>query len=244
MYAKLALASGLLVALPAVALNPSCAPGGNFDLSKWSLQLPSGSQGSPTTISGSKLSGCSGYTDQYFYTDGSTGQLVMKVPGSPASSGCVTTSGSSHCRTEFRESSPSSWSSSSGTHTLTVTMSVPKPDNGGHGTAIGQIFGSDAGKPLAEMYYSQSGEITIGVNQTPAGGSEVVSKVGQVAVGSSFTYILAFVNGKMSVTINGVKTSLSTYSWGTPNCYFKSGDYNQGSVPSEVHISSISVQHS
>ncbi|KFZ04392.1 hypothetical protein V501_09178, partial [Pseudogymnoascus sp. VKM F-4519 (FW-2642)] len=73
------------------ALNPACAPGGNFDLT-------------------SQLEGCSGYTNSdYFYTDSEDDALVMKVPGSPAGSGCVTTSGSLHCRTEFRETNPSSW---------------------------------------------------------------------------------------------------------------------------------------
>ncbi|KAJ9300240.1 CAZyme family PL7 [Paecilomyces variotii] len=53
----------LLFSTAIVALNPSCAPGGNFDLSKWNLQLPIGSAGSPTTISSSALQGCNGYQD-------------------------------------------------------------------------------------------------------------------------------------------------------------------------------------
>src|SRR6266550_3181194 len=69
-----------------LALNPSCAPGGNFDLSYWDLQLPSGTTGHPTTISSSSLQGCNGYqNDRYFFTDSGDGTLVMKVPGSPSS---------------------------------------------------------------------------------------------------------------------------------------------------------------
>lgn len=62
------------------ALNANCAPGGNFDLSRWSLQLPIGSAGSPTTISSGSLQGCSGWTNSdYFYTEGGDGALVMIV---------------------------------------------------------------------------------------------------------------------------------------------------------------------
>ena len=71
-FSRVALAVAALAALPAAAvpasdslasasLKPSCAPGGNFDLSKWNLQLPIGKAGSPTTISSSQLQGCDGW---------------------------------------------------------------------------------------------------------------------------------------------------------------------------------------
>ncbi|KAJ2982996.1 hypothetical protein NQ176_g1010 [Zarea fungicola] len=57
-----------------------CAPGGNFDLKGWELQLPIGTQGDPDTIPNSKLEGCHGYQDKpYFYT-GDDGAMVMYVP--------------------------------------------------------------------------------------------------------------------------------------------------------------------
>ena len=45
----------------AAALNPSCAPGGNFDMSVWSLQLPTGSKGKPDVITSAKIQRCRGY---------------------------------------------------------------------------------------------------------------------------------------------------------------------------------------
>ncbi|RFU27668.1 hypothetical protein B7463_g8675, partial [Scytalidium lignicola] len=102
------------------ALNPACAPGGNFDLSPWELQLPIG--------------------HQYFFTESSDAVLVMKVPGSPDSTGCVTTPNSLHCRTELREINPSSWNPNQATNRLTVTLAVPEPDDSGHGTVIGQFI--------------------------------------------------------------------------------------------------------
>jgi hypothetical protein len=61
------------------ALNPDCAPGGNFDLSIWELQLPIGSTGDPTTISNTELEGCDGWENfSYFFTETGDGALVMK----------------------------------------------------------------------------------------------------------------------------------------------------------------------
>jgi hypothetical protein len=134
----------LALVVSAAALNPSCNPGGNFDLSKWNLQLPTGNPGSPSTIPPSQLQGCSGYSSGVFYTDGNNGELVMTVAGSPSSAGCVTTPNSKHCRTEFREISPSRWSPNSGSNRLRVTLSVPRPDDSSHGTVIGQIHIDDS----------------------------------------------------------------------------------------------------
>ena len=52
---------GSTSATAATALNPGVAPGGNFNLSVWELQLPIGSPGSPTTILPSQLEGANGY---------------------------------------------------------------------------------------------------------------------------------------------------------------------------------------
>jgi hypothetical protein len=42
----------------AAALNPSCRPGGNFDLSKWALETPiDNGNGQPLVISAASLSG-------------------------------------------------------------------------------------------------------------------------------------------------------------------------------------------
>ncbi|HEV2635972.1 MAG TPA: ricin-type beta-trefoil lectin domain protein [Actinocrinis sp.] len=57
-------------------LNPSVAPGGNFTLSQWELQLPTGSAGDPTTILPAQLEGDSGFTDSYFST-GTDGSMTF-----------------------------------------------------------------------------------------------------------------------------------------------------------------------
>jgi hypothetical protein len=57
------------------ALDPSAAPGGNFDLSLWELQEPVGSPGAPTTFLPSQLEGPNGHQDMYVFTDTTDGSL-------------------------------------------------------------------------------------------------------------------------------------------------------------------------
>lgn len=227
------------------SLNPSCAPGGNFDLSPWTLQLPIGSTGDPEEISASSLEGCSGWENySYFFTESGDGALVMKVPGSPASSGCVTTPNSEHCRTELAEND--SWSPNDGTNVLSVTLAVEVPDNSEYGTVIGQIHmdSSVSTKPVCELYYNTAGTITMGVEQTRSGGDEVFTVVGSVPVGTTFSYKITYESNVLTVSINGgAAQELSTYSLDAPLSYFKAGNYNQGSDASDVHFFAISISH-
>jgi hypothetical protein len=247
MSAKTILPLLLLVPFAAAALNPKCAPDGNFDLSVWELQLPIGSKGSPTTISSSSLEGCSGYQSPlYFFTESGDGALVMKVPGSPSSSGCVTTPNSKHCRTELRETNPSSWDPNAAINRLTATLAVVEPDNSSHGTVIGQVHIEDSvsSKPVCELYYSSAGVITMGVEQTRSSGNEVYTTIGKVPVGTTFTYEIQYEKNVLSVSINGgAAKTLSTFSLDAPPSYFKAGNYNQGSKPSAVHFFAITVTH-
>lgn len=238
-----------VVAVPAALADPNCAPGGNFDLSFWSLQLPTGPAGTLTTIKSADLQGCSGYQDSNFSTDKSSGAIVLIAPGNPDLTHCTTSSGSTHCRTELREvdsqtGKNAAWSPK-GTNSLTVSMTVKAADDGSHGTAIGQVFASDAGKPLAEMYYSRQGEIVVGV-KPDADSGQIVTKVGDVALGTKFEYKLEYSRDVLTVTINGKATNLDTGSWDSPSCYFKTGNYNQGKSAdsSKVVIAAIKVSHS
>ena len=242
---------GVVVATPVAlwALNPGVPPGSNFNMTYWELQLPTGSTGNPTTISSSSLQG--GYENfSYFFTESGDGAMVMKVPGDPADSGCVTTTNSTHCRTELREVSPStgnavSWSPTAATNRLTATLAVEAADNGSHGTVIGQIHMDDSvsTKPVIELYYASNGTIQAGVEQTRSGGDEVYTTVGSVPLGQQFTYEIEYSGGVLKVAINGNFTTLSTYSLDNPASYFKAGNYDQGSNASDVHFFALTIQH-
>jgi hypothetical protein len=222
------------------------SPANGVDFSIWDLQLPVGTPGNPETIAGSKLSTYTDPKKEYYYTDSSTRAIVMKVPGSPASTGCVTTTNSKHCRTEFDETTPASWDPKAATNSMTSTLMVVKADNSQHGTCIGQIHieESVSVRPVAELYYNSQGELSMGVEQTRQGGDETVTTVGSVPVGTKFSYTIAYENNELSVVINGgEKKVLSTYQLDAPPSYFKAGNYNQGSDSSEIHFFGIEVKH-
>ncbi|KAM4064922.1 alginate lyase domain-containing protein [Hirsutella rhossiliensis] len=223
----------------------NCAPGGNFDLGAWNLQLPTGSNGFDVVRS-KDLQGCEGYSDQYFSTDSSSGTMVFVAPGNPRLTGCVTTPGSSHCRTELREVNKNdgrnaAWNSRD-TNVLEVTMAVTKADDGTYGTAIGQVFAQ--AKPLAAIYYSQQGNITFDIKPGPQQDTQRF-RMSQVPLGKQFTYKLSYSSDILSVAVDGIEAPLNFTAWPAQDCSFKLGNYNQGRSGdrAEVHVAAIHLQH-
>jgi hypothetical protein len=204
----------------------------SISFSAWSLQEPNGD--TQTSLSG--------LTDAYFYKDGSYQAFMDTKTGS-------TTSGSSHPRTEMRETA--TWKAS-GTNTLTVTGRVTKLGDGSSGvTTIGQVFNSDDSITLAELQYTPSG---FQVLYEESKGNGTTTPLGvSVALNSTYTYKLALSSGKLTITVAGktfTKTPSSAVSGN--NFYFKSGNYDQtatsGAVTTTpytiVEASSISISHS
>jgi hypothetical protein len=232
----------------AAALNPAVAPGGNFNLSVWSLQLPIGSPGSPTTIAPAQLKGASGYTNpSYFWTDKNDGSMTFWDPEAG-----VTTPNSNYARTELREmnsnGSAADWSLS-GTHKLTATLRIVSVTKN---VCVGQIHlgsGGSSTKPLLELYYAPNGNITLGTENSPDGG-QTLHSVGHVALGTQWSYVIAIVGGKINLTINGTTTTYSIpSSFNAYHQYFKAGDYNQSSSSStsngaKVKFYALTVSHS
>jgi hypothetical protein len=228
---------------PQGPLDPKVAPGGNFDLSTWELQLPIGS-GSPLVIPGSQLSGPSGFTDIYFHTDGTDGAMTFMDPTTG-----TTTSGSLHPRSELREVT-SGWSAS-GTNVQTVTAEVVQvPDH----VSIGQIFQASPApsKPLMELQYKKGGTLVVLLENTNQGGSATFTQVGSVPDGSKFTYQLSLTGQTLSVAINGKVTPFTVPpSFAGESFYFKCGDYDQtavsgtpGTTPGTlVKVYALSVVH-
>jgi hypothetical protein len=229
-------------------LSTTVAPGGNFNLSVWELQLPTGSAGDPTTISPSQLEGASGFQDSYFYTNTSDGGMSFWDPENG-----VTTANSSYARSELREMSNGSaanWFPSGTTNTLSATVKVTQVPS--H-VCVGQIHLGSGGstKPLLELFYYSSGEIEIGIEQTPAGGNEVLHDVGKVSLGTKWSYKIGLSGSTISLSINGSSAGSWTMSstFNGYGMYFKAGDYDQSSgssstVGAKVEFYALTVSHS
>jgi hypothetical protein len=224
----------------AAALNPGVSPGGNFDLSKWQLQLPIGSPGAPTTISPSQLKGASGFHDAYFQTSTTDGAMTFWCPENG-----VHTANSNFPRSELREMTASgsgaAWSIP-GTHKLSATVKVTQVPN--H-VAVGQIHldpSTGSNKPLLELFYHSNGNVDMAIEQSPAGGSLQSHVVGNVPLGQTWSYVITLSGGnKIGMTLNGKTTTFTmNSSFNGQKMYFKAGDYNQSSSTSSTKGSKVS----
>lgn len=230
-------------------LNPHVAPGGNFDLSTWELQEPVGSPGSPTTYSPAQLEGPGGHEDAYFFTDPTDGSMAFWDPEDG-----VTTANSMYPRSELREmtsgGAPANWAPA-GTHTLSATLKATViPDH----VAVGQVHlgtGTPAStKPLLELFYFSSGSIALGIEQTPAGGNEVQTTVGNVPLGTKWSYVIGLSGNAITLVVDGGPTQSFTMSstFDQENMYFKAGDYDQSvgsssTVGAKVQFYTLEVHH-
>jgi hypothetical protein len=217
-------------------LNPGLPPGGNFNLSIWNLQLPTGSPGSPDTINASQLEG--GYTSQYFYTDGGDGAMTFWTPENG-----VTTPNSNYARSELREmnanGSAANWDLLAGTHTLNATVRVTRVPSS---VAIGQIKlgtpiragAAPSTKPLLELYYRANGDLVVGIENSPAGG-QTPHFLTNIPLNTTFTYQIKSTSSALTVTINGTPYSFSyLQSFHNYGQYFKAGSYIQSSSSSST----------
>ena len=248
-----AAAAGVLVSARAGAVTPALsttvAPGGNFDLSVWELQLPIGSPGSPTTIPPSQLEGANGYTNPaYFWTDRNDGSMTFWDPESG-----VTTPNSSYPRCELREMNPdgsaADWALP-GTHTLTARLRIVSVTKS---VCVGQVHlgsGGSSTKPLLELYYAPSGDITLGTENSPDGG-QTRHPVGNVPLGTQWDYTIQITGGNtIRLTVNGTTTTYPiASSFDSYHQYFKAGDYNQSASSStsngaKVKFYKLTVSHS
>jgi hypothetical protein len=232
----------------AAALDPTVAPGGNFNLAVWSLQLPIGSTDAPTTIAPAQLKGANGYTNpSYFWTDKNDGSMTFWDPEAG-----VHTPNSNYARSELREmnsdGSAADWALS-GTHKLSARLRIVSVTKS---VCVGQIHvgtGGSSTKPLVELYYAPNGDITLGTENSTDGG-QTRHPVGNVPLGTQWNYVIAVIGGKISLTVNGTTTTYPIpSSFNAYHQYFKAGDYNQSASDStsngaKVKFYSLTVSHS
>ena len=225
------------LALTGPAASSFAAPGANFNLSNWTLQLPVTSGGSIQQISGSQLEG--GYTSQYFYSSGSAMVFWCPVNGG-------TTPNSTYPRSELREKRPGGDWPLTGTHTMNASARVTKVPSNGR-VIIGQIHGNASQSEMVKLLWI-SGRLEARVQ--PNRSSEVGLVLGTYSLGATLNYQLKMANKILSVTVNG-KTVTYNYTaseWQSDRYYFKAGAYPQDNAGSStegatVQFTSLSVSH-
>ncbi len=143
-----------------------------------------------------------------------------------------------------RESKPASWDPHADKNRLFGELKVTKNDGE---ICVGQIHVDDSvsHKPVAELYYNAAGDLKMGV-QLCADNSCKQQRVDvdHVPKGQRFTYEIRYEKNVLSVSINGKAfQKLDTHKLNGPKSYFKAGNYNQKSGPTEVHFYQIKVSH-
>ncbi|MDB5048771.1 MAG: Alginate lyase 2 [Fibrobacteres bacterium] len=220
------------------ALDPAKAPGGNFTLSMWTLQLPLASGGSVEQIKGADL--MAGYTSTYFST-GTDGSMTFWCPVTGG-----TTPNSHYPRSELREVWPGGEWKFDGHHVLTAKCRVTKvPDNGL--LIFGQIHGNLTGSEIVKLYWN-NGAIQAAVE--PNRTDEVRLGLGNFSLGDTLNYTLDMTDNKLKATVNGksVTYDYSAATWKTDTYYFKAGSYVQdntgaSTVGGKVQFYSLAIEH-
>jgi Alginate lyase len=230
-------------ALGGSGLSVSAPPGKNFDLSCWNLQLPIGSKGDPEQISSEDL--MKGYTSKYFYTDSTDGSMTFYDPEDG-----VTTAHSDYPRSELCElgadGQVANWSPKSGHREMSATLratSIPSH------VVVGQIHlgtGTPSStKPLLELYYASDAQISLGIEDSPAGG-QTVFDIAKVPVGTKWSYVIGMSGSTITLKVNSLsRTFTMPSSFDKEGMYFKAGNYDQssggGSAAATVHFYALKL---
>lgn len=216
-----------------MALNPSVAPGGNFDLSNWKITLPVDSNGgfSGTAMEVKNLS--TYQHSKYFYT-AADGAMTFVAPVEGA-----TTSGSSYARSELREmngTANAAWNLNTGGF-MSATLEVdaaPIRDGMGGRIIVGQIHGQD--DELVRLYW-ENGKLYFANDQAGSSNSETkfyfVNASGQqpsVSLDERFSYTINAKGDTLEVTVfadGQIYKSVSKINsvWQSDTFYFKAGAY-------------------
>jgi hypothetical protein len=212
---------GALVVLASVSAPATAAPGADFDLAQWTLQLPVALNGSVEQIKGDKLE--AGYTSQYFQS-GADGSMVFWCPVNGG-----TTPNTKYPRSELRENAPGGDWSLDGDHELRASCKVLVTPSTGR-VIIGQIHGHADESEILKLIW-EGGKVSAAVEPTRAG--ESLLPLGTYKIGDSLVYSIRMRAGKLEVKVgaNGASKSVqfdyTAATWKTDTYYFKAGAYAQ-----------------
>ncbi|MFC0097142.1 polysaccharide lyase family 7 protein [Micromonospora marina] len=228
MLATLAiLATPVVSQSAATAAAPCDYPAQQLNLTNWKVTLPTGSSGSPTEVKQPSLATYS--TNPAFMVNTKCTGVQFRAPVNG-----VTTSGSSYPRSELREmanngTSNASWSSTSGTHTLTVRLAFNKLPNTKPHVVGAQIHDGDDDVTVFRLegtsLYITKGNTTHHKLVTSSYKLNTVFEAKFVVSGGQ---IRAYYNGVLQTTIAHSKSGN----------YFKAGGYTQANCSNSSPCSS------
>jgi hypothetical protein len=193
-----------------------CArPGRILNLDSWKLTLPIGVASKPTEIRGGQLSS---YTTAYFKVGQTCNAVAFRAPVNG-----VTTSGSKNPRSELREMAQgggtnAGWSSTAGTHTMTLTEAFTRLPAGKPQVVGGQIHDDDDDVSVFRLegsnLYVTNGDDT---HYQLVTSKYVLGTPFEAKYVVSGGVVRAFYNGQLVATINKAFSG----------AYFKAGAYTQ-----------------
>jgi hypothetical protein len=207
----------------AAGLDPTQPPGVNFELSRFTLQLPLADGDSVQQITDLSV-----YTSTYFYT-APDGAMTFWCPVTGA-----TTPNSHYPRSELRENAIGGDWAISGTHSMTASFKVAKTPSS-KGTIIGQVHGNavDGTGEILKLEWTSANEIIASVEDNDSA-SQVDKGLGTYPLNALLSYTIKLENSQLSVSVSdaqgATKTVTSSYSasrWTKDSYYFKLGDYVQ-----------------
>lgn len=224
-------------------------PSSVLDLSNWKITLPVDKNGNASTSCDPlevTQPALASFSDQWFQVVGNAVQFRANIEG-------CTTSNSSYPRSELREmtgggKTEASWSTTTGTATMTVTESVDHLPAVKQQVVFAQVHGSSDDIAFGEATGQSNGTDLLDFNHN---GTSWGTLDPAYVPGTRFTLKIVAAAGFIDVYYNGVDKVHHAAS--ATGCYFKAGDYTQSNVAKghdapgaygQVSISALSVTHS
>jgi hypothetical protein len=203
---------------PVTTITPTTTatlPAQILNLSNWKITLPIGTAGSPTEIKQPALATYK--IDPWFVVQGAGVRFRAPVNG-------TTTSGSSYPRSELREmtsngTANASWSSTSGTHTMTIDQMVTALPNTKPHIVVGQIHDSSDDVSVFRLE-----DTTLWI--TDGNTTHAYAVDTNMTLGKRFTVKFEVSGGKIKYYYNGTLLPF-TESKSFSGAYFKAGAYTQ-----------------
>lgn len=198
-----------------------------LDLTNWKITLPIGSDEKPIEVKQPVLA--TYRLDPWFVaTDDGTGVRFR----APVKS--VTTSGSNYPRSELREmtrngTQQASWSTNTGTHTMTIDQAITAVPTTKKHVVAGQIHDAEDDIIVIRLEYPK---LYINVD-----GDNVKTLDENYTLGKRFTIKFVVQNGKTDVYYNNSQTPVYTLTKSYSGAYFKAGAYTQSNCSREQNPS-------